>query len=145
MKCYADIKSLAAERFTDAECLFANGRYDAAYYMAGYTVELLIKSKVCKNLGIEDFFDFANRNKFKNNDTITRPFKAHDLEQLLILSGIYTDFQEQLIKNKDFKIAWSIIEVWSENCRYLTGKKENDAKDLLTSIKQFELWILKYL
>ena len=47
--------------------------------------------------------------------------------------------------NKQLKVAWSILSDWNENARYLTGKTEADAKDLLTSIKEFEKWILNYL
>lgn len=147
MKCYADIKALASEKFADAECLYSNGRFDAAYYFAGYTVELLLKAKVCKNLGIEDFFDFDNpgKKKIKNDGTLYRPFRVHDLEQLLVLSGIYTEFENELASNINLKTAWSIIEQWNENSRYLTGKSQTDVKDLLTSIKKFEEWILEYL
>ena len=147
MNCHADIKSLATDRYNDAECLLNNSRFDAAYYIAGYTVELLIKAKVCKTLGIEDFFDFENpqKTKLKNSDSIYRPFKVHDLEQLLVLSGIYTEFVEAIKNEIPLKAAWSVIKNWNENARYLTGKTENDAKDLLTSIKQFSEWILNYL
>lgn len=147
MKCNADIKSLAVDRYSDAECLLNAGRFDAAYYIAGYSVELLIKARVCKTLGIEDFFDFGNpqKTKLKNSDSIYRPYKVHDLEQLLVLSGIYTEFDTALKADITFKAAWSIIKNWDENTRYLTGKTENDVKDLLTSIKKFELWIQNYL
>lgn len=147
MKCFADIKTLASEKFKDAECLFANSRFDAAYYFAGYTVELLLKAKVCKNLGIEDFFDFDNpgKKKIKNDGNLYRPFRVHDLEQLLVLSGVYTEFENELASNNNLKTAWSLIEQWNENTRYLTGKTQTDVKDLLTSIKKFEEWILKYL
>ncbi len=140
MKCYADIKSLALEKFKDAECLASNGRFDSAYYFAGYTVELLLKAKVCKNLGIEDFFDFNNphKKKIKHDGSLYKPFRVHDLEQLLVLSGVYMEFENELASNIHLKTAWSIIEQWNENTRYLTGKTQTDVKDLLTSIKKFE-------
>ena len=146
MRCHADIKSLANDRYNDAECLLLAGRFDAAYYIAGYSVELMLKAKVCKNLGIEDFFDFANPQKTKlGNGDIYRPFKVHDLEQLLVLSGIYTQFNNQINTDITLKQSWSIIKKWDENTRYLTGKTKKDAEDLLTSIKKFAQWILNYL
>lgn len=147
MKCYDDIKKLASERFKDAECLQTNQRFEAAYYLAGYAVELLLKARVCKTLGIEDFFDFDNplKKKIKNDGNLYRPFRVHDLEQLLVLSGIYTEFENKIASDNNFKAAWSIIEKWNENSRYLTERTETDVKDLLTSIKKFEGWILNYL
>ncbi len=129
----------------DAVCLESQGRYDGAYYLAGYTTELLIKAKVCKNLGIDDFFDFDNTaRKTKIKSEVLRPFKVHDLEQLLILSGVYSDFEKMLV-DVDFGAAWSIIQKWNEGTRYLTGRSHNDVKDLLTSISIFEKWIQRYL
>lgn len=146
MKCYEDIKTLAMGKYVDAQCLYDNGRYDSSYYIAGYCVELLIKSKVCRTLGIEDFFDFENRNKlFKDEGAMNKAFKVHNLTQLIVLSGIYSEFQKELKDNIDFKGAWSIIDEWNEGARYSTGKRQSEAKDLLTSIKKFEIWIIKHL
>lgn len=147
MKCQIDIQNLAAEKLADAECLLQAGRYDAAYYLCGYTVELLLKARVCKTLGIDDFFDFGSstKKKLKNDGTLYKSFKVHDLSQLIILSGIYTEFESCLDSDKNFKTAWSILEKWDENSRYLTGKTENDAKDFISSTKDFQSWIHKYL
>lgn len=113
MKCQADIETLANEKLKDAECLFDNKRYDAAYYLAGYAVELLFKAKVCKTLGIDDFFDFENPNKtrlaVKNKDLLYRRYKVHDYLQLLILSGVYSQFQNDVNNNSSLKYHWSIV------------------------------------
>ena len=147
MKCQADIWTIAEDRLNDAQILYDNGRWVAAYYIAGYCVELMIKSKVCKTLGIEDFFDFENPTKTKIPipKEAYKPFKVHDLEQLMVLSGIYANFTQDLATNNKLKVAWSIIGSWNENCRYLTAKTNRDAADLLTSIRDFKEWIQNHL
>ena len=84
-----NIVFLANNKLSESEFLFANGYYDTAYYLAGYAVELYIKARICKTLDIENFYDFGNRTKFINEDNITKPYKVHNFEQLLVLSGIY--------------------------------------------------------
>lgn len=148
MKCYNDIKTLAENKLKDAECLALNNRFDGAYYIVGYTVELYLKAMVCKTLGIEDFFDFDNQQKtklLKNEGNLYKPYKTHDLEQLLVLSGVYTQFDAEKSKNRDLQIAWPIIIKWEENTRYLIGRTEQSVTDLFKAIKIFEKWILKFL
>jgi hypothetical protein len=107
----------------------------------------MIKAKVCKTLGIDDFFDFDNPTKTKIPipKEAYKPFKVHDLEQLMVLSGIYDSFTKDLAAITKLKVAWSIICVWNENSRYLTAKNNRDAADLLTSIRDFKEWIQSYL
>ncbi len=147
MQTQIDIEVLAYAKLQDAEVLLANERFDSAYYLAGYAVELLLKARVCKTLGIPDFFDFDNptKTKLKNESVITRPYKVHDLEQLIILSGIYPEFRSELVINQPFKDSWWIVSEWNENSRYLTGKNYDDVKDFLTSVKEVMVWMQKHL
>lgn len=146
MRCFADIITLAGEKILDAQCLLDAGRFDGAYYMAGYNVELLLKAKVCKTLGIDNFFDFGNRAKLlKDEANISRTYRVHDLDQLMILSGIFSRFESEITTNIDFRAAWSIIKDWNEGHRYLTGKTQIDVQDLLTSINKFQQWIQNHL
>ncbi|MEO6734768.1 MAG: HEPN domain-containing protein [Ginsengibacter sp.] len=146
MKCQADIQQLAEEKLKDAECLFENKKYNSAYYIAGYVIELLLKAKVCKNLGIDNLFDFENnkQNTWKADNNLNRSFKVHDYAQLLLLSGLYPYFE---IENRDvkFKTHWSIICQWNEGARYLTGKTETDTKEFITSVKEIKQWIQNHL
>jgi HEPN domain-containing protein len=149
MKCQADIQALAEERLKDAECLFNNNRFDAAYYLAGYSVELLLKAKVCKTLGIDDFFDFNNPQKtklaVKNIGEVYKPYKVHDHSQLLIFSGFYIEFQKAIKQDRNLNSHWSIVCKWNENSRYLSGTTGKDAQNFITSIKEIMKWIRRHL
>jgi hypothetical protein len=115
MQTQSGIEALAYSKLEDAECLLANERFDNAYYLAGYAVELLLKARVCKTLGIPDFFDFDNtaRTRLKNESVITRPYRVHDFVQLIILSGIYSHCRRELETNESFKLNWSIVLEWN--------------------------------
>src|SRR5215471_8853883 len=129
MKCQADIVSIADSKLNAANILFQNGDYDNAYYLGGYSIELLLKAKVCKTLNIDDFFDVGSSTlkRLKYEGT----FKVHDFEQLIILSGIYKDFDAKM-SDPSFKADWSIVSKWKEDSRYLTGHNQKDVKDFLT-------------
>ena len=139
MKCRADIQALAKSKIDEADCLLKNKFYDAAFHIGGYAVELMLKARVCKTLGIDDFFQFN-----KGKQELYKPYKVHDYEYLIILSGIYMEF-EQAQTDVSFKAHWSVVSQWNEGYRYLTGKSEKDAKDFLTSLGIIVRWIETFL
>ncbi len=139
MNCQADIERLAHQKLEAAESLLNDGNPDNAYYIGGYSIELLLKAKVCKTLGIDDFFAFN-----KGKKELYKVYKVHNYEELLILSGLYSIFNEQL-KDLKFKEHWSIVSTWSEEARYLTGKTNQEVNDFVTSIKEICSWIQKHL
>jgi HEPN domain-containing protein len=139
MQCQADIQKMADQKLKESQCLIGNGYFDGAYYLGGYAVELLLKAKVCKTLGIDDFFAFK---RFKKE--FYRPYKVHDYEELLILSGLYSEFVKAQT-DVTFKTHWSIVGTWNENARYLTGKSSKDARDFLISLEEIVKWIEKHL
>ncbi len=108
--------------------------------MGGYAVELLLKAMVCKTLGIDDFFAF----NLPARKELYKPYKVHDYEDLLILSGLYSAFNTAQ-SDVTFKGHWSVVRKWNESSRYLTGIKEKDAKDFLTSLLEIVKWIEKHL
>ena len=147
MKCQADIVQSANQKLQEAECLLQHGFFAGAYYSSGYVIELLLKARVCKTLGIDDFFDFGSpsKTKIKNEGMVAKPYKVHDFEQLIVLSGIYGLFLLQLSSDQMFKANWSIVTQWNEDARYSLGKTEQDTKDFVTSIKEVAAWIRKHL
>jgi hypothetical protein len=140
MKTQAEIEALADQKLKEADCLLKGGFYDGAYYMGGYCVELLLKARVCKTLNINDFFLF-NRGK----QEAYKPYKSHDYDQLLILSGLFGDFSAHSNADPLFKAHWSVVSTWNEGSRYLTGKSSTDAQSFLISVNEVATWIRKHL
>lgn len=59
-----DIRKIALQKLKDAELLYDNVCYDNAYYIAGYSVGLSLKARICKNLGIDNLFTNTKYVKF---------------------------------------------------------------------------------
>jgi hypothetical protein len=154
LKTEAEIIALSDNKLKVAEFLAVSGFYNDAYYLGGYAFELRLKAKICKTLVIPDFFDFDNsrtrklpvaKTKRSDKDNLYKPFKVHDYEQLLILSGLYTEFSEKIITDLVFGADWSVISKWDENLRYSTGTNETDVRSFLESIKNMIQWLQQFL
>ena len=154
MKTEIEIIALAENKLKAADILFENCFYDDAYYLSGYSLELLLKSKICKTLCIPDFFDFENSkkrrlpvSKVKNNDkeNLYKPFKVHDYEQLLILSGLFNEVSNLIGTNKFFRSDWYVVSKWDESVRYSINNNKNDVESFIKSIKNISSWLQQYL
>ena len=124
-----DLKSVSKGRLKDAEVLQGAGRFDGAFYMSGYAVEIALKARACRTLKWEGFPDTAS--EFK----ALQSFKTHNLPVLLKLSGTETKIKSRFISE------WSVVLNWSPESRYhkigTTTKQDaikmiNAAKNLVT-------------
>ena len=68
-----DLQVAAADRLLDAEALFAAGRFASAVAMGVYALEIQLKVLICKRL---------------NLSALPKAFEIHELESLLVLSGL---------------------------------------------------------
>lgn len=103
-----DLQSLAEERLTDAQVLLANGRFGAAYYLAGYVIECALKACIAKLTKAEDF-------PIKNS---TSTVYIHDLKKLAGAAGVEVTIGQLAKNDKDFETNWALVTVWSEESRY---------------------------
>ena len=116
-----EIRNLAKQRLNEAEILYQNGKYDGAFYLAGYSVELTLKAKICDRLGIPNLFDEtdASTNSIKGIGEIRKTLKTHNLFTLLIFSGLKNQFDSEKSTNIELAKANSLLfNAWDENARY---------------------------
>lgn len=153
LKTEAEIISLSENKLRAAELLMSNNFFDDAYYIAGYALELILKAKICKTLLIPDFFDFENaksrklpigKTKRGESDNLYKPFKVHDYEQLIILSGFYVQFSEKITSDLEFSADWSIVSKWDENLRYAVNNSKPDVESFIQSLKNIILWLKQF-
>jgi hypothetical protein len=52
-----DLKSIARARFRDAQVLLRARRFEGAFYLCGYAVELALKARICRTLKWAGFPD----------------------------------------------------------------------------------------
>jgi hypothetical protein len=69
----ADLEQAWKDRLADAQILVAAGRNASAIAMCLYTIEILLKTLICKKL------DLAQ---------LPKAFEIHDLDGLLVLAGL---------------------------------------------------------
>jgi hypothetical protein len=121
-----DLQRIARARFRDAEILVRGRRFDGAFYLCGYAVEIGLKARICRTL---------KWTGFPNSNTTFRDyasFRTHKLDVLLHLSG-----REETIKQRHMA-AWSTVNMWDPEARYLPigGRSEVDATAMLRSTRE---------
>src|SRR6266487_2754950 len=96
-----EIIKLAWQRLDEAEILYNNNKYDGAFYLAGYSVELMLKAKICERVGIPNLFDESDvaTNAIKGIGEIRKTLKTHNLFTLLIFSGLKIKFDNDKANN----------------------------------------------
>ena len=109
----SDIRQLADLRIIEAENLNTVGYPDGSFYLAGYAVELYLKAKICENLNLPTFYT-----QYAPKTDLSKTFLIHNLERLMLLSGLLPKFEAEMAINPIFKVHWLKIELWSEKSRY---------------------------
>lgn len=119
-----DLLKLARARLKDAHVLLDNRRYASAIYLAGYTVELALKYRMCWlyrfRLGFpEDAAEFntyvtASSGFLRTTIKDVRQIKIHDLDKLLFFSG------EEIPVKTHFATEWALVSSWTHLSRYST-------------------------
>ncbi|MFN4247079.1 MAG: HEPN domain-containing protein [Flavipsychrobacter sp.] len=150
MKDPNEIIKLAWQRLEEADILFNNKMYDGAFYLAGYSVELMLKAKICLRLGIPNLFDetHAGTNQIQGISEIRKPLKTHNLFILLIFSGLKDKFDRDKASNKELAKANSLLfNCWDENARYKPcgHTKDQDVKKLITLLSDSTNGLLKWI
>ena len=88
----SDLQTLTKQRLDEDSALLTLHFPDAAFYLAGYSIERALKAVVCKTLDQDDFYkpDRSNKATRYVQDRIFREFKTHNYNDLLVLSGLST-------------------------------------------------------
>lgn len=150
MKSSEEIKQLAYERLSEAEILCNNEKYDGAFYLAGYSIELMLKAKVCEYLGVDDLFDESS--SIYGIREVRKAVKTHDIAVLLIFSGLRAKFDDAksasliLMETNSILFVASGKCLWSEQNRYQPcGSQKPESVKKLMSLLKNEEGILKWI
>lgn len=131
----SDLQTLADLRVEDARLLLDAGRFPAAYYLVGYAVECALKACVAKQIKEHDFPD-----KKLIEDSYT-----HDLEKLLRISGLRSQFDRRVAADKPFEVNWTTVKDWNESTRYDVTIAEVKARDLFNAVTDSKAGVLGWL
>jgi hypothetical protein len=144
-----EIKKLAWQRLEEAMILYKNGKCDGSFYLAGYSVELMFKAKICERLGIPNLFDETDSatNQISGISDIRKSMKTHNLFTLLIYSGLKLKFDADKAKNMNLMKSNSLLfSSWNENARYKPcgHMKDKDVESLINLLSDKD-GILKWI
>jgi hypothetical protein len=117
------LQRLAEAKISDAQLLFENGRWGNAYYLAGYGIELALKSCAAKQFAEASLPDRALVNKLY----------SHKLADLVGAAGLSAELKAQQDADSTFAAYWGIVAQWTSDARYDSTDKSN-AHYLLTAI-----------
>ncbi len=131
----AEFQELAEIRLSEAKALLELERWDGAYYLAGYAVELALKACVIKMLMATD--SFPDREFSRNCYT-------HDLVKLVGLAGLDPTWMNAIKTDKKLKKNWMFAAGWSEERRYHRIDRI-EAESLLNAIVDSDHGVLPWI
>ncbi len=115
------IEELVKTRIEEARILFHAGKFDGAFYLSGYSIELALKAKICRRFGVPNLFT-TDETKLKDIggiNEVRKAVKTHNLLTLLIFSGLKEKFDIDKASEKSLSLGSStFFQRWSEELRY---------------------------
>lgn len=119
----------ANQRYEDALLLLQLKRTTGAVYLAGYSVECMLKALILES--VPERQESLTLAKFRGQ-------QAHEYEWLLRLY--------RSISNTNIPIAlvphWARMNTWSTSMRYQPGVlDEGDAEQFMASVEQIRMWV----
>jgi hypothetical protein len=132
-----ELQLLAQSRLDEAKVLFAAGRYDGAYYLAGYAVEMALKACICKLLD-EDFPPGTGE--------VAKTYQTHSFDRLILLAGLRKQLGQKA-QDVNFQTNLSLVRGWSEAKRYnvIGTSDQATTQELLTALDDETSGILTWI
>jgi hypothetical protein len=121
VKSRAQFQHVSTLRSEESVILLDAGRWDGAYYLAGYAVECALKSCIIKRL--------LESEAYPLREEMNR-FYQHKLDDLHKLAGL----EDEMKGSGSVAIRWQIVKDWSEQSRYAFGRDETEARDFIAAI-----------
>ncbi|CAN5854077.1 hypothetical protein BH23PLA1_BH23PLA1_29210 [soil metagenome] len=100
----ADLEAAWQDRLSDANALYAANRSAAAIASGLYALEIFLKARICKKLDLE---------------SLPRPFEIHDLDGLLVLSGLHRRMNSKPNRKTSVFRHWSNLLTWAQQLNEL--------------------------
>jgi hypothetical protein len=150
MKLAEQIKNLAYERLEEAVILCNNGKFNGAFYLAGYSIELMLKAKVCEHLDVDNLFD--EQCDIYGISEVRKAMKTHDVGVLLVFSGLRAKLEiaksTNLLLTKMYSLLFASSGrcLWNEQVRYQpSGTYNSDDVQMFIGLLQHDEGLLKWI
>ena len=133
---YDAFKKLAVQKTKGAKILFKNGCYNDSYYLAGYAIECALKACYCKSINAQTFPPAKN---------IYDKLYQHGLNKLLDVSGVKSQFDQEVSNNIKLQTNWNVTKDWTYESRYANSIKKTEAEALIKAITANRVGILTWI
>ena len=136
----AELQKMAEERIKDAKVLLDGGRWEFAYYAAGYAVECGLKSCILARM-IHTGWIFEEKWDAKQ-------CRDHEFGKLVFLAGLNDELNNELqasaAASGEFVVNWNAAKEWNVTSRY-EAKTEAEAKKLYAAIVDEPHGVLRWI
>jgi len=142
------IYDLAKQRLRESRILLDSDEVDGAFYLAGYSVELMLKWKICRNFEIYNLFSSEAPPQIEGVKVLKDSIHTHNLYILLLFSGLRAKFDRDKSSNPSLLTANSLLfSCWDPNVRYKPcGHKETkDVENLLSLLEDSEEGLIQWI
>ncbi len=120
-----ELRAISRARLRDAQALLRAKRFDGAWYLSGYAIELALKARICRTLKWPGFPDSGQ--EFAGMQSV----KTHDLKILLRFSGIEG---RVLAKHEE---DWEAVAAWNPEMRYKANRVTSaDAANMVNCVER---------
>jgi hypothetical protein len=130
-----DFQQLAVVRLEEAKTLLDLGKWDGAYYLAGYAVELALKACIIKLLMTTDAFP---EKQFSVNCW------THNVGKLLELARLKSAWDAASRVDSVLLGNWGVANIWSEQKRY-ERITEAEARELYDAVADATHGVLSWI
>ena len=120
----SDFQQLADVRIDEATVRLAQGKFDGAYYLAGYAVECGLKACIAR-LTSQD--DYPPKPKFIHD------YYSHEIEKLVKIAGLTAQRDADAAADPDLEANWQVVRDWTEESRY-ERRTQAQAQQLIAAI-----------
>ena len=125
-------------RMDDARALLNAVRWRGAMYMAGYSVECLLKTKLMRIFNCRNLRELEEELQGKRILAAQATVFTHQLELLLRL----TNAIDRLRQNEEHWRLFNMVNRWVPAWRYTADQANaDDAKDFLEAVEKVSRWI----
>jgi HEPN domain len=126
----AELQQMAEERIKDAKALLDAGRWEFAYYVAGYSIECALKSCVLSRMVVSGWV-------FKEQTKKVDECRVHDFNSLIAIAHLKDELNARLqasaAANDGFVTNWNAVGSWTVTSRY-QPRSEAEARALYAAI-----------
>ena len=104
--------------------LLAQGKYDGAYYLAGYAVECGLKACIAR---------LTSQDDYPPKPKSIHDYYSHEIEKLVKTAGLTAQRDADAAADPDLEANWGVVKDWTEESRY-ERKTQAQAQQLIAAI-----------